>query len=746
LPPVHYKKMDHTFLDLIPEAVFVFDSASGTLLDVNPKVCEMFGCTYEELLHLDEAGLNSVLEPFTRSGLEKYTVQARTGKIQHIQWLAKDRCGNSFWAEAILRIAVIGGIEQILVTVRDISPARSNNDILLNFESRYRQLVEQIHAIIYIDAVDDTSTALYMSPQVEDLLGYSSQEWLEDSELWLKLLHPDDLERVRNEHILTNQTGVDFSQEYRLINRTGGVVWIHDEAVLERDEAGNPEAWHGIMYDVTTRHAAEEARREAEQRLHDVVEHSTNLFYIHTPEYLLTYVSSQSWEFFDCSPDDAMGKWTEFLTDNPLNTRGIELTQRAIDSGVRQPAYELELKGRKGRVIWVEVHETPIVRDGKTVSVVGSLTDITESKRDGEKIRLELDKLDSLRVIDTLIMVGLDLNLILKQVLEHTISHLKVDASGILLLSDDNQFLEYAAGHGFRTNEIERTRLSQGDGLAWRVVMGEQHIAIRDPHEEVPGMSFSGLMQREGFNAYVGTPLIVKKRVKGVLEVFHRTILQPDKEWLDYLDTLAGQAAIAIENARLFQDLQGSNQELTRAYEATIAGWSKALELRDKETKGHSERVSGLAVQLAHKMGFNEEELIHFRRGVLLHDIGKMAIPDSILFKPTHLDADEWVVMRQHPVYAWQLLKDIPYLQLSIDVPYCHHEKWDGSGYPCGLKGEEIPLTARIFAIVDVWDALTSDRPYRPAWPRDEVIRYLRNESDKHFDPQVVDKFLMMIG
>jgi HD-GYP domain-containing protein (c-di-GMP phosphodiesterase class II) len=149
---------------------------------------------------------------------------------------------------------------------------------------------------------------------------------------------------------------------------------------------------------------------------------------------------------------------------------------------------------------------------------------------------------------------------------------------------------------------------------------------------------------------------------------------------------------------------------------------------------------------MAIEVGYMAEEIALFRQGVLLHDIGKMGIPDSILLKPGPLEPEEWVIMRQHPIYAWQLLKDIPYLQQALDIPYYHHEKWDGSGYPLGLEGEEIPLSARIFAIVDVWDALNSDRPYRPAWPEEEVIEYIRQQSGKHFDPKLVELFLRMMG
>ena len=226
------------------------------------------------------------------------------------------------------------------------------------------------------------------------------------------------------------------------------------------------------------------------------------------------------------------------------------------------------------------------------------------------------------------------------------------------------------------------------------------------------------------------------------MELFHRAPLNPNSEWLDFLEALAGQAAIAMDSAELFGDLQHSNAELALAYDATLEGWSHALDMRDHETEGHTHRVTERAVGLAQQMGISMAELVHVRRGALLHDIGKMGIPDAILHKPGPLDEEEWRVMRLHPELAYKLLSPIAYLHPALDIPYCHHEKWDGSGYPRGLKGDQIPLTARIFAVVDVWDALCSDRPYRKGWPKEKVHAYIREQAGKHFDPRVVEVFL----
>ena len=191
--------------------------------------------------------------------------------------------------------------------------------------------------------------------------------------------------------------------------------------------------------------------------------------------------------------------------------------------------------------------------------------------------------------------------------------------------------------------------------------------------------------------------------------------------------------------------LREANEHLLAAYEETIEGLSHALDLRDKETEGHSLRVTELTIRLAQAEGLTEEEITHIRRGALLHDMGKIGVPDAILQKPAALSDEEWSVMRKHPQYVYDMLYSVQYLRPALSIPYCHHEKWDGTGYPRGLKGEQIPISARLFAVADVWDALTSDRPYRAAWSRQEALDFIREQSGSHFDPQVVELFLRLI-
>jgi putative nucleotidyltransferase with HDIG domain len=240
-------------------------------------------------------------------------------------------------------------------------------------------------------------------------------------------------------------------------------------------------------------------------------------------------------------------------------------------------------------------------------------------------------------------------------------------------------------------------------------------------------------------------PLIAKGRLRGVMEILHRHALEPDAEWLGFMEALAGQAAIAIENASLLTELQHTHFELTLAYDTTIEGWARALDLRDRDTEDHTQRVAAAAVKLARRLGMANTALVHVRRGAMLHDIGKMAIPDNILLKNGPLSADEWQEVRRHPQYAYELLSPIPYLAECLDIPRYHHERWDGSGYPFGLKGKEIPLAARLFALIDVFDALTARRPYRPGWDPKLAREYVQQEAGKLFDPEITTEFMRML-
>lgn len=472
-------------------------------------------------------------------------------------------------------------------------------------------------------------------------------------------------------------------------------------------------------------------------------------------------------------PDDdlvivrAMGRWMRVQGQMVRNVEGMsyraahtgqaQLTQQVTETdSIDGMPYQDEIRAAGAVPLIAEHHSLGALWVGSRNPIpeedfllLRAIADIAASALQrsviNEQTQLRLRRVSALHYIDMAISSSFDWHVTLNVLLGQAVSMLGMDAAVILTYNADTQSLRYAAGLGFSGTEIQKTNLRMGESQAGQVAVKRELRFIPDLHQ-IDDDSFDQFFRTgEDFTAYCAAPLVGKGQVKGVLELFHRGHFTPDPEWMDFLEMLAAQAAIAIDNAELFENLQQTNIELRQAYDSLIQGWSRGLELRDAESQGHANRLVDYTVRLARKLRMPEDHLLNLRRGVLLHDIGKMGIPDSILLKPGPLTDEEWQVMRQHPVFAFELLSSIGVLRSAIDVPYCHHERWDGSGYPRGLKGEQIPLAARLFAVVDIWDALTNNRPYRQAWDKQKVVDYLRERAGQSLDPDAVDAFLEIL-
>jgi PAS domain S-box-containing protein len=353
-----------------------------------------------------------------------------------------------------------------------------------------------------------------------------------------------------------------------------------------------------------------------------------------------------------------------------------------------------------------------------------------------------LQWLSAARSIDQAISNSLDLHTTLNIVLDKAISHLKVNAADILLLKEGNR-LVYAAGRGFRTSTASKTSLMVGQIQAGKAALERRTVLISD-YESTAGWSCE-LMKQEGFRGYCAVPLIAKGQLKGVIEVFDRRPFTVDSEWVEFLESLAGQAAISIDNASMLETIQKTNMEMTVALDATLEGWSHAIEMRNKDMPGHTKRIADLTQRLALEMGMDYRELIHIRRGALLHDVGTLMVPERIIHKAGSLTPREQKIIAQHPSYSLDMLSPIGFLRPALEIPYCHHEKWDGTGYPRGLKEDEIPIAARIFAVADVWEALTHDTPFRKAWNQQDALNHIVEQEGRQFDPHVVAAFIKLI-
>jgi PAS domain S-box-containing protein/putative nucleotidyltransferase with HDIG domain len=376
--------------------------------------------------------------------------------------------------------------------------------------------------------------------------------------------------------------------------------------------------------------------------------------------------------------------------------------------------------------------------------ILVSIADISARKAAEEQVQMQVQHLAALRAVDMAISASMDLPIVLRVLLNQVQQQLKVHSASILLFNPITQKLEYAAGAGFKGRAIENSNLALGESYAGKAAQERRIVAADDLGTKYSQLATNGL-DEDGFTDYLGIPLISKGSVKGVLEIFNRGKLPHDEQWMTLLDSMASQAGIAIDNATLFNEAQKASIDLRQAYDATIKGWAQALELRDGDTEGHSERVAEQAVQLAQLVGLTDAEIVDLRRGALLHDIGKMGIPDTILLKPSKLTEEEWDVMKKHPSFGKEMLESVDFLKNSLNIPWCHHEKWDGSGYPRGLKGEEIPLMARVFSVIDGWDALRSNRPYRKALSDEEALKIIEANAGKSYDPEIVAKFKMML-
>ena len=318
---------------------------------------------------------------------------------------------------------------------------------------------------------------------------------------------------------------------------------------------------------------------------------------------------------------------------------------------------------------------------------------------------------------------------------------LNIDVTAISLRTNTNKYF-YLERRGYRGRWIQdpdaRCFFERLEPIITKgQIFGESNLFKKIP-------CGTNLQHEENFRAYYVVPVNLRDNAMGILEVFNHTPIPASLEWITKLTSLADELAAVITNSTAASSLQGASSNQSRN-QSIMDGLLQVLSMRDIETEMHSRRTAEMTVQLAKEMGISGGELDHYERGALLHDIGKIAIPDEILLKPAPLTETEWIVMRKHPVFAYELLSGIPFKDQALDIPHYHHEKWDGSGYPDSLQGEEIPLSARVFAVVDVWDSLCTEKPFRPAWSKTKTEEYILSQSDKHFDPEVVKVFLSII-
>jgi PAS domain S-box-containing protein len=729
----HYRQIIQT----AHEGIGTVDTNNRITL-VNQRLADMFGYTVEEMLgktifeFMDEEG-----QAIAVKSLEN----RRLGINEQLDFKYIRKDGGVIWAitETSTLLDHDGNYAGALAMFTDITERRRADDALKLAYSQLSNLYDNLpQAVFSIDIVQNKM--LQASPAHETIFGYSPDEFFKNPRLWYEIVVPEDKASVDASYPVLF-AGKSVQQEYRILRPDGKIRWI--EVIMKPNLAddGKLVRVDGIASDITERKQIEQALRESQEHYRQIIETAQEGIWAIDTNLRTTLANQHLADMLGYTIEEMIGRSVyEFMDEE-----GKAIAAKSLENRRQGINEQLDFKyiRKDGSVIWTIIETSTLYdQDGNYAGALAMLTDITERRQAEEKIRQQLRYLTALSEIDRAISSSFDLQLSLDTVLLHVVAQLGVDAADVLLFDSAFQGLEYAAGQGFHSPAIQKAPILLSKGHAARAVLNRRPVYIPDLKKQPDDSPRSALFEREGFVSYYAVPLFAKGELNGVLGIFHRSRLEPDKEWLDFLNTLAGQCAIAIDNATLFNGMQRSNIELALAYDATIAGWSHALDLRDKETEGHSRRVTDMSIRLAHAMGISKEEQVQIRRGALLHDIGKMGVPDGILLKPGALTDEEWAIMKKHPGLAYEMLSPIAYLKPALDIPYCHHEKWDGTGYPRGLKGEQIPLAARIFAIVDVWDALRSDRPYRAAWPIEKVREHIRSLSGTHFDPQVVTVFL----
>jgi PAS domain S-box-containing protein len=402
------------------------------------------------------------------------------------------------------------------------------------------------------------------------------------------------------------------------------------------------------------------------------------------------------------------------------------------------------LIGQHGEMIEIEMKLSNGHWNDQDV-IFGTARDISERINSEKEIHKQVQRLESLHKIDLAITGTMDLNITIKVLLDQVNKLLNVQGCTVLLYDPVSTQLNYLLEDGFNEKRNQQYSAHIGEGLAGKAALERKLVVTRNVNYGINGMSHPNYLENRHFQTVYDMPLIAKGELKGILELYSNLPPVEDTDWHTFLATLATQAALAIDNSQLFNDLQRSNTELYFAYDITLEGLVKTLELRDLETRQHSDRTTDMTMNILNLFNFRESLIPHIRRGALLHDIGKMGIPDQILNKPGPLTENEWEIVKQHPLIAYEMISKIPFLRPAINIPYYHHERWDGTGYPHGLIGDQIPLEARIFSVIDVWDAISHDTVYRKAWQRKDALHYIEENAGTQFDPQVVEVFLRFI-
>ena len=717
----------------------IFQSAfDGTVLAVNSEFAQMFGfASPAEVTAVISNAVEIFADPKRRD--EIIRLKAENPALNDFESVYRRKDGSTFIGKLNVRQVVDPNNGQPCFEgfIEDITEQKRAEEQILQSEKKYRELFQVNKdgiAIFILNPDGSPSTFIEVNHAAPAMLGYTQEEMLH---LTPMMLEPDTArEEIQRRQTELRSKGIsDFETDLR--HKNGLSVNTEFTAQVIQYE-GKP-AVMNIVRDVSERKHAEKAVHESEARFRQVLENSLDASYkrnlrTNTYDYLspvFTQISGYTPEEFTTLPIETV---LELIHPDDRARGGNVITESLSGAHGSSYRWEYRFKHKDGQYRWLQDQFTTI-RDeqGEPAAWIGSVSDINERKQRENELQIIADLSMILRSASTRAKM-------LPIIVEQLVFLLHCDAvltEMIDPLTNEN-VVEAAYGDWAALVGLHQSPMT---GLNTFVIKTRKPYQSNDfdaISKDVIPETLSGKI-----HSIAGVPLIAQQQLLGILWMGRKTDITESEVRL--LASVADMTANALNRATLHEQTQKDAADLALAYDTTLEGWARALELRDQETEGHTRRVANMTLDLAAVMGIAKDEVENIRRGSLLHDIGKMGIPDSVLLKPGSLDEREWEIMRQHPEHARRLMEPIEYLLPAIVIPYCHHEKWDGTGYPQHLKGEEIPLEARIFAIVDVWDALTSDRPYRLAWTKEKALQHIVEQNNTHFDPQVVEAFLKII-
>jgi PAS domain S-box-containing protein len=711
------------------DAIFMTDP-QGVIFYTNPAFEQIYGYNQSDVLGQTPRILKS-------------------GVVQTNQY-------QQFWATLLNKGVVAGEIFNKTKDGRIINIEGSNNPILdtegniIGFLGIHRDISERKRAEQELEesaerlqeaqriakignwTMNLVNNEMVWSDEIYRIFEIAQAESGASRETFFKVIHPDDRDTVSKFFKSFLETRNAYEFEHRLLMPDGRVKYVHERGETFYDVKQQPIRSVGTVEDITERQKAEQAIRESEERFSTIFHASPiPILIIRAADGKFVDVNEAFQNLSGYKREEVIGHSVPELNhwSNPDELRRLEILVR--EQGAAHN-FDARLRAKSGQIHDVLMSAAPIEVSGERY-IVNMAYDITARKQHEIELQAIARLSAALRTANSRVEM-------LPVIVEQLVTLLNCETVSIEITDPLTGDAVIEAAHG-NWAALIGTRQKSGTGINAIISQTRQPYSTNDlkndPNLAYPEWTHSGIL------GSIGAPLVAHDHLIGFLWAGRKSeMVQSD---IRLLVSVADMAANAIYRVTLYERSQKDAADLVLAYDSTLEGWAHALELRDQETEGHTRRVMQMTVDLAKAMCVDERELENVRRGAMLHDIGKMGIPDSILLKPGTLNEREWEIMRLHPEYAYKFLESIEYLHPVIDIPYCHHEKWDGSGYPRGLAGEQIPFTARIFAIVDVWDALRSDRPYRKAWSDETIRKYIVQQSGKHFDPQVVQVFLAHI-